>query len=161
MKIIVDTREKKPWLFNHPDVTGVEIRKLRTGDYTVEELENVLCIERKKVVAEFATCVTVSRFKDELERMRNYKYRYLVFEFDEDAVLRYPVGSHIPAGRWSKLRVTGPYIMKFINEIREDYELEIVFAGDSTIAELKTIEIMKETLENERNKSTTTPHNEA
>ena len=43
--IIVDTREQKPWDFN--DNFNTTKAKLDTGDYSIEGLEHILCIERK------------------------------------------------------------------------------------------------------------------
>ena len=45
IKIIVDTREQQPWDFEFHETAKA---KLDTGDYSVEGLENILCIERKK-----------------------------------------------------------------------------------------------------------------
>jgi ERCC4-type nuclease len=149
MKVIIDSREKTPWQFNHPDVTSAEVRKLHTGDYSIEGLEDILCIERKKTVAELATCATSERFKRELERMLDYKYRYLILEFDEEEIMRYPVGSFIPKNRWKKLKIKGGFIMKFLQDISQDYGVKVVLAGSSTVAERKIVEIMKKVCENE------------
>jgi ERCC4-type nuclease len=158
MKILIDTREKQPWKFHHPDVQGTEAKKLDTGDYSIEGLEDSVCIERKKSVPELATCVTSARFTRELERMSTYSYRYLIFEFSIEDVLKYPEGSTIPRARWAKLKVKGKYIMKRLGEIERKYGLQIVFADSAMDAELKTIEIMK-TICNERIPTyTQTPH---
>ena len=42
MKIIVDTREQKPYVFENQI-----IKKLEIGDYSVEGHEDCFCIERK------------------------------------------------------------------------------------------------------------------
>jgi ERCC4-type nuclease len=77
--IIIDTREQHPWAFdNH--VTAK--RKLDTGDYSIEGLEDLLCIERKKSASEFANNIVESRFKDLIFRMSNIKYSFLLLEFD-------------------------------------------------------------------------------
>ena len=49
--IIIDTREQQPWTFEHYTTAN---RKLDTGDYSVEGLENLLAIERKKSINEIA-----------------------------------------------------------------------------------------------------------
>ncbi len=63
--IIVDTREQQPWNFK---TYGTVSQKLDTGDYSIEGLENLVAIERKKSVNEFATNITEKRFKDWVER---------------------------------------------------------------------------------------------
>ena len=56
LKIIIDTREQKPWEF--PGHTTA-VQKLDTGDYSVEGLEDILCIERKQNTSEFAKNIVV------------------------------------------------------------------------------------------------------
>ena len=72
--IIIDTREQQPWTFNNHTVAN---RKLDTGDYSIEGLENILCIERKKSASEFANNIVESRFKDVLMRMNQLKYSFI------------------------------------------------------------------------------------
>ena len=96
--IIVDTREQKPWQFNE---YATAVRKLDTGDYSVEGLENILCIERKRSVSEIANNITESRFKDVLSRMSKYRFPFILLEFDLQDVLNFPVGSEIPKSVWS------------------------------------------------------------
>lgn len=45
--IIIDTREQQPWEFEHYSTAS---RKLDTGDYSIEGLENLFTIERKKAL---------------------------------------------------------------------------------------------------------------
>ena len=48
--VLVDTRERKPFplYVNHPNWIGGERRvALKTGDYTVMGMENLLALERK------------------------------------------------------------------------------------------------------------------
>jgi ERCC4-type nuclease len=61
--IIVDTREQKPWSFENYTTA---IRKLDTGDYSIEGLEHLLCIERKRSVSEIANKIMqkVLKFKN-------------------------------------------------------------------------------------------------
>ena len=60
---IVDTREMQPLpLFaNHPNWIGGERRQaMKTGDYTVEEMERVPCLERKSL-ADIVACTVTYR----------------------------------------------------------------------------------------------------
>ena len=47
MIIIQDTREQSPFDFSFYDC-DVSIATLKTGDYTIEGYEEIVCIERKK-----------------------------------------------------------------------------------------------------------------
>ena len=76
--IIIDTREQQPWTFNNHTVAN---RKLDTGDYSIEGLENILCIERKKSASEFANNIVESRFKDVLMRMNQLKYSFIKLKY--------------------------------------------------------------------------------
>ncbi len=144
MKIVVDTREKQGiWNFEEE----VIVRKLRTGDYTIDGLEDFLCIERKKSVSEFSINTCEARFKDVLERMQQYRYRFIIFEFSMNDVLRFPIGSGIPKNRWDKLKLTSQFLMKRISEIQVNYEIDVIFAGDGSNAKYIAHNIMKRVYE--------------
>ena len=85
--IIRDTREKEGYTFEPVETRyhtckGMVTQKLDTGDYTLEGLEDKLCIERKSSVAEFAGNVGQDRhrFMREIERMKEFPHRYIVLE---------------------------------------------------------------------------------
>ena len=147
---IVDTREKDPWMLRSASIGERTIKKLDTGDYSIEGLESILCIERKKSVAEFAANSTEKRFKDELNRMLPFKYRFIILEFSISQIIDYPVGSNIPKSRWSNIGIRGPYIMKFISEIQVNYGINVIFAGSTENAEYTAVNIMKRVYERER-----------
>lgn len=149
--VIVDTRERTPWSIETSSVGEVFRQKLDTGDYSIQGLENLLCIERKKNVAELATNISQPRFWDEMKRMKKYEYRYLILEFSIDDVRTFPVGSDVPESRWETLKVKGPYIMKKISEIQVDYNIDVVFCGDVDNARWVATNIMKRV--HERHKS--------
>lgn len=72
MKIVVDTREQKPYWKEGPNVIR---KKLDTGDYSIEGYEAEIAIERKNLVDLFGTLGKGhERFKRELERSRDLKY---------------------------------------------------------------------------------------
>lgn len=45
--IIVDTREQQPWTFDNYTTAS---KKLDTGDYSIDGLQHVLAIERKRAL---------------------------------------------------------------------------------------------------------------
>src|SRR5688572_30972017 len=98
-RVIKDTREKEGWDFREtPTCLGTEERALKTGDYSLEGFEELLCIERKATPSEVAANIIQPRFYKELERMIPFKYKYIVCEFSLFDVLRYPEGSKAPPG---------------------------------------------------------------
>ncbi len=148
--IIIDTREKQPWLFEaHKTIS----RKLDTGDYSICGLEDQLCIERKKSVAELANNLTDQRFKNELERMSKYKFSFLILEFDYRHIDSFPEGSGIPKRLKKKVRVKGPFIISCLSQIRIKYNIHIIPCSNAIYAEYVAYDIMKRVyqLSNDRN----------
>lgn len=150
--VIVDTREKMPWSFPQHIVNDVVVRKLDTGDYTIEEFESILCIERKKSTTELANNITQKRFWNEIERMSRHKYAYLIFEFTMANLAEFPRNSYIPKKDWHKLRVNANFMISRVEAIQKDYNIKVLFCGDKTNASLQAITIMLEVykLENGR-----------
>ena len=119
--IIKDTREQDGYTFEssssrYHTCNGMISRKLDTGDYSIEGLEDKLCIERKASVVEFANNVGHDqvRFLKEIERMKDFRYKFLVLEFSLTDLMKFPEGSSIPEGDWGKLKVTNKFMLKMI-----------------------------------------------
>lgn len=130
--IIIDTREQQPWEFVHQAKAN---KKLNTGDYSIEGLENIIVIERKKSVSEIATNILESRFKDVLERLNAIPYKFILLEFDLHDVFRYPEGSNIPKSQWKKIRISPTFILKHITDWQIIYNIPTIFCGSSHNAE--------------------------
>lgn len=130
--IIVDTREQQPWSFEHYTVAN---RKLDAGDYSIEGLEHVLAIERKKSVNEIATNIIEPRFKDAIQRLSEHKYAFLLLEFDIDKVLSYPIGSALPKRLWGRTKISPAFLMKHVLDWQINYNIKVMFCGSSTDAE--------------------------
>lgn len=147
--VIRDTQEKKGWVFPQSEYCkGVVDLKLPTGDYTLVGLEKILCIERKGAIAEFAQNITSVRFHKELERMRLFKYAYLLLEFTMEDLLKFPVGAAIPAYIKRKIKVRGPFILlKYIEYTHEYPNMHIILCGNKGQEVARSI--FKRVLENE------------
>lgn len=130
--IIVDTREQKPWGFSEYTTAH---RKLDTGDYSIEGLENILCIERKQSSSEFANNIVESRFKDVIERMSQIKYAFLLLEFHLEDLLIYPKGSTVPRKMWDKIKISPAFLIKNIIELQLNHNIIVYFCGNSSNAE--------------------------
>ncbi len=131
--VIIDTREKTPWNMTNAcsSIDDIITTKLPTGDYAIEGMEDVLCIERKRSVSELANNITKDRFWNEMERMKKIPHSFLVLEFSIDDILKFPIGSNVPKNMWSKIRVKGQYILLKLSEIQVDYGIDVVFCGDT------------------------------
>jgi hypothetical protein len=138
--IVVDTREQKPWSF---DNYTTAVRKLDTGDYSIEGLEHLLCIERKRSVSEIANNITESRFKDVLSRMSKYRFSFILLEFDLENILNFPIGSEIPKSVWPKIKISPKYILKMILDMSLVYNTYVIFCGNKENAEIYATSIMK------------------
>ncbi len=152
MIIIRDTREKVGfWDFSFYGFDE-QVSKLDTGDYSILGLETILCIERKKCTSEMAINVGTDskRFEAELERMRPFKYKYLILEFTVSQLLAFPKGAGIPkkfnktTGKEIKVRINGGFIMKKLTEYEREYGIEIIFAGSQAGAMEVAAEIFTE-----------------
>ena len=137
--IIVDSREQRP-LFNEED--GAIVRKLDTGDYTAEGAENILAIERKSKVSEFANNITESRFWDWVNRLAEFEHAYLLLEFNEKDVDNYPAGSGIPKYRWKYLRVKSPFIKSTLAKL-EELGIKIIYTSNRTKTKKKILQIIR------------------
>lgn len=138
--IIVDTREQNPWEFKYHTVSK---RKLDTGDYSIEGLETIFCIERKKGVAEIANNITESRFKDVIQRMSTYKHSFILVECDYEQLMNYPIGSDVPKKLWNKIKISPAFILKFLLELAILHNIHVIFCGSPSWAEKTALSIMR------------------
>lgn len=142
--IIIDTREQMPWEFGFHTTAK---RKLDTGDYAIEGMEHLLCIERKRSVSEIANNITEKRFRDVLDRMNQIPHSFILLEFDLEDVYQFPIGSDIPKKLWDKMRISNKYILKYLTEIQLNYNIHVIYCGDSDNAEKMAVQIMKRVYE--------------
>lgn len=147
LTVIIDTREQNPWKIKHHTTA---VRKLDTGDYSIEGYEDIICIERKQSISEFVNNMSEKRFKDVLGRMQSYKYKYMIFEFTFSDVLNFPIGSSIPRKVWSKLRISPNYIIKYMSDILTIYGIPIMFCDSAVGAEKLAMSLMRRAIENEK-----------
>jgi hypothetical protein len=148
--IIRDTREKNGWGFDfYESCEAVIDQGLKTGDYTAVGLEEDLIIERKATTAELALNLGKKRkqFEAELERMREFRWAYIICEFSEDNVREFPVNSTVPASKRKYLRMNGKFMLKCLYDYKEKYGVEIIFTNTKEEAEEKAIEIIQQAYE--------------
>lgn len=150
--IIKDSREKLGWDFA-PDNFCKEMRVegLYTGDYTVEGLEKVLCIERKRNTSEISINLLGKdkRFYDELERMSTFKYAYIIYEFGFADIVNFPYNSGMPYSIQKSIKITGGLLLKTQIEIQLKFPfIQFVYAGNK--GKEYALSLMKRVVEREK-----------
>lgn len=144
--IIKDTREKAPhgWSFD-PDAycDGTTISKVSAGDYTIEGLEEFICVERKKTVDEFARNCIEARWKNCMQRMSACRHSFILFEFSWDDINNYPASAKVPNRIKKKLRVTPALIRKVVHQARDEYGIHVLACDNKLKAEKVAYRILK------------------
>lgn len=151
--VLQDTREREGWDFTFHGFAQANY-KLKTGDYTLVKYRNVLCIERKRSTGELSLNLgkKSSAFFKELERMKAYPYRYIVFEFSEQDVERFPENSGIPKKFHAELRISANFMKSCIAKMKSDYDIEVIYAGNKDNAMNETIKIFNKVIEEDGNR---------
>ena len=82
--VLVDTREREPFSLaeDHPGWIGGERRAtLKTGDYSIEGMQDVLALERKSMVdAIQSTMAGRARFIRSCERLATFRWKAILVE---------------------------------------------------------------------------------
>jgi ERCC4-type nuclease len=148
--IIKDTREKQGYTFaasrtKYHVCKGMVVRKLDTGDYSIEGLEDKVCVERKASVVELANNVGVSRrrFDAEIERMKEFPHRFLVLEFSLTDLMDFPEGSDVPDREIKKLRITNKYMLRYLMELQINHGVNVIFCDSKKNAKWTVLSILK------------------
>lgn len=154
-KVIKDTREQDGWFFSSYDkCSGMEVGTLHTGDYTLEGFEDIICIERKASVSEISTNLGKKKkaFYNEIERMRDFQFRYILLEFSASDLIDYPNSllkteedketyrrykdGEIALPNFKRFQVvrqtkiTGRYLLKALMEISLHYDVNVMFCDN-------------------------------
>ena len=148
--IIKDTREQEGYTFEPSSsryhvCKGMVNRKLDTGDYSIEGLEDKLCIERKASVVEFANNIghDAVRFAKEIERMKEFPHRFIVLEFSLTDLMNFPEGTNIPEEDWNKLKVTNKFMLRKIMEYQMYDDIHVIFCDSKKNAKWTVLSILK------------------
>jgi len=140
-RVIKDTREKYGWDFQEDlNCAGTTIEQLDTGDYSIVGSVLKLSIERKGCISEFVTNLVDKRFDNEMQRLNEFKFAYLLLEFEMSDILRYPQGSTIPKHKWSSIKMKPEFIMSLLLSLQHKYpNVKILFVGKCGKEVAKTI----------------------
>lgn len=148
--IIKDSREQEGYTFEpssskYHTCKGMVVKKLETGDYSIEGLEDKLCIERKSSVTEFANNIGQDkyRFMQEIERMKSFPYKFIIFEFSLTDLMNFPEGSGIKEKDFHKIKITNTYMLKTIMEFQLFHGIHVIFCDSKKNAKWAVLSIIK------------------
>jgi ERCC4-type nuclease len=144
--VIKDTREQNGYYFpTSLYCNGCVDHKLDTGDYTIQGLEDKLCIERKGCVEELAINLGHKKhqFMAEIERMKSFPHKYLILEFSISDLVKFPDETRIPQQNKSNLKITGKYMLKCLIEFQLHDNVNVFFCENKFNAFVVVCSIMK------------------
>lgn len=144
--VIKDTREQDGYFFSAFNTcAGMVEHKLDTGDYTIQGLEDKVCIERKGCVEELAVNLGQKKytFLDEIERMASFPHKFIVLEFSLEDLIKFPEETRIPIKNKSSVKITGKYMLKCLVEFQLYNNVNVLFCGDKYNAFLAVSSIFK------------------
>lgn len=144
--VIKDTREQDGYYFRPFNTcAGMIEHKLDTGDYTIQGFEDKICIERKGCVEELAVNLGQKKyaFLDEIDRMKNFEYKFLILEFSLEDLIKFPDETRIPIKNKASLKITGKYMLKCLMEFELYNNIHIMFCGNKHNAFLAVSSLFK------------------
>jgi ERCC4-type nuclease len=137
LTVLVDSREKMPFdLVDGDKVIASETVCLATGDYTIKDIDPLwLCVERKSGVQELYNCFTNQRdrFFRQVERMKSFKYQFLVVECDAGDVC--DLGNYFwfksedPRRQWQMRNTASQIIRSTILSLMLSHGIHVIFVG--------------------------------
>jgi hypothetical protein len=148
-KVWRDVQEKKDvWDFPPSKYcAGTEETHLITGDYTLENMENIFVIERKATTGELAGNVCTKQFENELKRGDKLKHFFVICTFSMKDVLNFPYNSGIPRSIWPRLRITSHLLLKRIIELQMEHNVKFLFCDNIDTAKEVARSIFKRMIE--------------
>jgi len=132
--VLVDTREQKPFSFERfPNwIAGEKVTTLKTGDYSVEGMEDLVAVERKSLDDLIITLMhNRQRFFDACERMSSFKWRAIIVE----ATLE-DVKSPYTGNQFVKAHPNG--VFGSLDAVEAKFSLPVIYTSkDRSLAEEK------------------------
>jgi len=144
--VIKDTREQDGYFFSAFNTcAGMVESKLDTGDYTIQGLEDKICVERKGCVEELAVNLGSKKyaFLNEIERMKPFPHKFIVLEFSLEDLIKFPEETRIRIKNKASLKITGKYMLKCLMEFQLYDGVHIWFCGNKHNAFLAISSLFK------------------
>lgn len=148
--VIRDTREKKPYNLEDARILETKVKKLDTGDYSIEGLEKIFLIERKNSPNELHVNLSkhkIEAFKAELARFQTYRFKYMILESTYQQLLDFPFNNGLSKKVVERIKVRGPFLSACLIRLQVKYNFNIIFAGNKENAERIATNIMKEVVD--------------
>ncbi len=146
LRIIIDTREQRPWAFPLDKVTATR-RTLKTGDYALVD-DDAFAIERKSL-DDFLSTISSGweRFLREIGRMEGAGFvaRVVIIESDFDAICFHEDAGTVIAPQHRHPRLTPPFVAKRCAELLM-MGVSVVFAGNAGYAAALAYAVLRERL---------------
>lgn len=142
MLILADTREKTPWDFSFFNAKQ-KFTYVKAGDYTIEGLEDIIMIERKKTVFELINNIIrqSDRFANEFKRSKAVR-KIIICEFPRKDIFNF---ENTWIYKQRKMRVTSVYFIQRLAQFLEEQDIEIFYNDTRADAQALAYEILDET----------------
>ena len=128
------------WDFVEDDFcTGTVQCPVETGDYVIKDAPRLISLERKYSTGEVYNNLFEKRFTKELERLMEFKYRYIICQFTAQDVIDFPRRSNIPDRYHDGLKANGSYILSRLASITLKYNIPVIYAGSASKAVAYTL----------------------
>ena len=115
MRIVVDTREQRPYKFSHSTRACLSV-----GDYSVEGYEKYIALERKSH-SDLMSCLGRNKqhLESQLKKLSKIKHRIVLLDTSPEAILLGSFYSQIP----------GEIALQKILAYGSRFHIDILFAG--------------------------------
>jgi hypothetical protein len=149
----ITKNEQQPWKFRKSAYCDGSVQAtLKTGDYTIEGYEEIICVERKGCASEFYKNICTAdakRFRRELDRMSDFAHAFVILCFPLNELIAYPWKSDLPRGIKFKIGNKGDFYLRQFVQLQIDYpNINFLLCGDSENAQKTVNSIFKRIVEN-------------
>lgn len=132
MPIIIDSREQRPY-----DYENAITKKLDTGDYSISQFENEICVERKSMDDLVNTLLNhTARFDRELERMQSFTHACIVVE---GSLMDLMTGAYTS-------QVSPPSIFGMAMRVNISFKIPIIYCSNRICAKRYTEAFLKKSV---------------
>lgn len=155
--VIRDTREKVGYwdLSFYEGCDSQVVRVIKTGDYSIDGMEDLVSIERKRNSGELAVCFgnKSKQFNRMMDRMKEFRFAYIIIECSMQTLFAFPTGSGIPPRYWKRLRTNGKWLYRQLMESCTENGVEPFFCNGREEAEALAVDLLRkayETIQSEK-----------
>lgn len=142
LKIIIDTREKRPWAFGS-EYADTRVETLRTGDYAIDG-DELFAIERKSLDDFLSTISTGwERFQREIDRMEVFVAKVVIVESDFESCCFISYKGELLPPAHAHFKLVPSFIAKRIAQLTLQ-GVSVIFAGNVHLAAGLALKILME-----------------